>query len=113
MAGRGINMDTQKSDDPKGLYTRLDAHASGRRSGDQFCIYVADRLVLPELTPADIGSISEGRHRMDALVRTYIHKHLAYRFVMVRDGASAYAIERTIQKGQAAGQTISHAHIHL
>ena len=26
------------------LPSRLRAHASGRRSGDQFCVYVADRL---------------------------------------------------------------------
>jgi hypothetical protein len=31
----------------KGLYGRLASHASGRRSGDQFCIYVCDRFVLP------------------------------------------------------------------
>jgi hypothetical protein len=28
----------------KGLWTRLNAHASGRRSGDQFCVYVCDRF---------------------------------------------------------------------
>ena len=35
-----------------GLWGRLNSHASGRRSGDQFCIYVCDRLVLP-LSPGD------------------------------------------------------------
>jgi hypothetical protein len=34
----------------KGLASRLRSHASGRRSGDQFCVYVADHYVLPELT---------------------------------------------------------------
>jgi hypothetical protein len=34
----------------KGLASRLRSHASGRRSSDQFCIYVADHYVLPELT---------------------------------------------------------------
>jgi hypothetical protein len=34
-----------------GLASRLRSHASGRRSGDQFCGYVADQYVLPELTP--------------------------------------------------------------
>jgi hypothetical protein len=33
----------------KGLASRLRSHASGRRSGDQFCVYVADHYVLPEL----------------------------------------------------------------
>jgi hypothetical protein len=36
----------------KGLWTRLNAHASGRRSGDQFCVYVCDRFVVPALTPS-------------------------------------------------------------
>jgi hypothetical protein len=31
----------------KGLASRLRSHASGRRSGDQFCVYVADHYVHP------------------------------------------------------------------
>jgi hypothetical protein len=34
-----------------GLWTRLNSHASGRRSGDQFNVYVCDRFVVPALTP--------------------------------------------------------------
>jgi hypothetical protein len=40
----------------KGLWTRLNAHASGRRSGDQFCVYVCDRFVVPALIPSQPGS---------------------------------------------------------
>jgi hypothetical protein len=36
-------------------------HASGRRSGDRFCVYVADRLVLPTLSQEDITAIGSGR----------------------------------------------------
>jgi hypothetical protein len=39
-----------------GLRSRLASHASGRRSGDQFCIYVFDRLVLPTLSLQQIRS---------------------------------------------------------
>src|SRR5215210_5893290 len=39
----------------KGLASRLRSHASGRRSGDQFCVYVADHYVLPDLTSEQIG----------------------------------------------------------
>lgn len=49
--------------------------ATGRRSGDQFCVYV-DRLVLPALTPDDIEAIGLGRHQIDAFVRRYIHENL-------------------------------------
>jgi hypothetical protein len=47
MSGRGITTETSRRNTPQGIYTRLQSHASGRRSGDQFCVYVADRLVLP------------------------------------------------------------------
>jgi hypothetical protein len=40
----------------KGLWTRLNAHAAGRRSGDQFCVYVCDRFVVPALTPPSSDS---------------------------------------------------------
>jgi hypothetical protein len=73
MSGRGISADTPRRNTPQGLYTRLQSHASGRRSGDQFCVYVSDRLVLPTLTQEDITAIAAGRHQMDALVRRYIH----------------------------------------
>src|SRR3954463_8452990 len=43
----------------KGLASRLRSHASGRRSGDQFCVYVADHYVLPELTREQIEAIRD------------------------------------------------------
>jgi hypothetical protein len=93
MSGRGITDRTAIRNSPLGLYTRLASHASGRRSGDQFCVYVADRLVLPTLSQADIAAISSGEHQMDAFVRRYIHQNLRYRFQMVSDGATGYRIE--------------------
>jgi hypothetical protein len=102
MSGRGISADTPRRNTPQGLYTRLQSHASGRRSGDQFCVYVADRLVLPTLTQEDITAVAAGRHQMDALVRRYIHENLSYRFVVVLDGAAAFAIEAAIKSGNWA-----------
>src|SRR5262252_5668774 len=58
MSGRGIAADTVRRNTPHGIYTRLQSHASGRRSGDQFCVYVADRLVLSTLTQQDIADIA-------------------------------------------------------
>jgi hypothetical protein len=99
MSGRGITADTVHRNTPQGIYTRLKSHSSGRRSGDQFCVYVADRLVLPMLTDEDITAIASGRHQMDALVRRYIHENLKYRFVMLRDGTKAYTVEKAIKSG--------------
>ena len=39
----------QKSEARRNPQTRIVSHASGRRSGDQFCIYVYDFFVVPEL----------------------------------------------------------------
>jgi hypothetical protein len=100
MSGRGITADTPQRKTPHGLYTRLHSHASGRRSGDQFCVYVADRLVLPSLTTHDIAAIASGRHQMDAFVRTYIHENLLYRFVVLPDGMAAYRVEAAIKSGK-------------
>lgn len=33
----------------KNLLGRLTQHARGNRSGDQFCVYLGDRLVMPKL----------------------------------------------------------------
>jgi hypothetical protein len=46
----------------------------GRRSGDQFCVYVADRFVLPTLKHEDIAAIASGRHDMDAFVRRFMSR---------------------------------------
>ena len=100
MSGRGITAATPPRNSPHGLYTRLHSHWGGRRSGDQFCVYVADRLVLPTLSQQDIAAIASGRHQMDAFVRRYIHENLSYRFVMLSDGAAAYAIEAAIKNGE-------------
>ena len=100
MSGRGMTRETIRRNTPQGIYTRLQSHASGRRSGDQFCVYVADRLVLPALSQDDIAAIASGRHQMDAFVRRYIHENLCYRFVMLPDGAASYAVEAAIKSGE-------------
>jgi hypothetical protein len=99
MSGRGMTAETKRRNTPQGLHTRLQSHASGRRSGDQFCVYVADRLVLPTLSQDDIAAIASGRHSMDAFVRRYIHENLRYRFAMLPDAATAFAAEAAIKSG--------------
>jgi hypothetical protein len=94
-----MTTDTVRRNTPQGIYTRLKSHASGRRSGDQFCVYVADRLVLPTLAQEDIAAIALGRHQMDAFVRRYIHENLCYRFMLVPDGSAAYTVETVIKSG--------------
>lgn len=62
----GHNMkpgDTEAPDEPKkakGLFTRRQSHANGRRSGDQFCVYVYGRLIVPALTRTQQEQIGQG-----------------------------------------------------
>jgi len=98
-SGRETTAETNDRNKPPGIYARLQSHASGCRRDDQFCVYVADRLVLPTLSRKNIAVIASGRHQMDAFVRRYIHENLCYRFVMLPDGATAYAAEATIKSG--------------
>ncbi len=84
MAGRELGR-------PKagGLFSQLNSHASGRRSGDQFCVYVSDRFVLPTLSADQIREIAAGRLSLDALIRDYVRQRLSYRFVETSDAATA------------------------
>ena len=83
----------------KGLRGRLGSHAGGRRGGDQFNVYVADRLVLPLLERSQIDEIADGKLSFDGLVKNYVRKHLGFRF-HVCTPADARKIEETIKAGQ-------------
>ena len=105
MAGRSLTEEAilEHRNDPTrvtGLRSRLASHASGRRSGDQFCVYVADRFVLPRLDPEEIQGIAEGATSLDKLVREYIHDRFGYRFVEAANGAEARELERAARQGQ-------------
>jgi len=83
----------------KGLWTRLNAHASGRRSGDQFCVYVCDRFVVPVLIPCQQHQLAAGGLSLDDLTRSFIRDRLAYRFVVTADGAEAAQLEAEVRRG--------------
>jgi hypothetical protein len=87
------------------LYGRLNQHARGRRSGDQFCVYVSDRLVMKNLTDEQIKGISQGTYSLDHQIRDFIRTELSYRYVLVSDDPTARVLETyglQIAKGQGA-----------
>jgi hypothetical protein len=84
----------------KWLWTRLDSHASGRRSGDQFNVYVCDRFIIPLLTPDQLRDIGEGILLLDQVTKTFIREHLGYRFVIYLSGEEALNVERDIRAGR-------------
>lgn len=86
-----------------GLVTRLASHASGRLSGDQFCVYVANRLVIPSLQQEQLALFGTGELNLDGLTRKYINERLEYQFACVESSAEAYALERTCRDGSRFG----------
>ena len=79
-----------------GLTTRLASHAAGRLSGDQFCVYVANRLVISGLGPEQLAQFADGSLTLDTLTRQYIHGRLEYQFLCVETSAEAYRPGATI-----------------
>ena len=95
MAGRG----GQRSTASTGPFGRLASHASGRRSGDQFCVYVADHYVMPELTREQIVAVRDGELSMDELIRDHIHRSFGFRFAVAENYAAAMSVENRIKRG--------------
>ena len=92
----------------KGLWGRLDSHASGRRSGDQFCIYICDRFVLRKLGADEIQEVAKGRLSLDVLTKTFIRENLSYRYLVTNNGRNAREIESEIRRNglEAFGQPL-------
>jgi hypothetical protein len=89
---------------PYGLVTRLASHASGRLSGDQFCVYVANRLVIPRLQHAELSQFADGSLTLDSLTKRYIHQNLVYQYCLVEGSKVAYQLEATARGGEIFGQ---------
>ena len=69
----------QKDVEKRNPRSRMISHASGRRSGDQFCIYIHDYYVVPALVQT--GRYSPSNGYLDRLTKQYIRENLSYRFV--------------------------------
>jgi hypothetical protein len=83
----------------KGLHGRLKSHYQGRRSGDQFCVYVGDRYVLPALKAEEREAIGAGTLSMDQKIRDYVRAHFSFRYVEVDDYGTAMALENAVKAG--------------
>jgi len=81
------------------LRDRLKSHAIGRRSGDQFCVYVFDRLVLPALSAEEIQKAAEDLISLDAKVRDYIRTHCSYSLITTANKDDARSLEQRACRG--------------
>ncbi len=83
----------------KGLMTRIKSHRSGLRGGDQFCIYVCDRFVVPKLDSEAIESLANGGQLLDGLTRRFVRQELSYRFITTDGSETARKIESQVRTG--------------
>lgn len=103
MSGREIDVKGKAAPKKYGLITRLSSHASGRLSGDQFCVYVANRFVIPSLKAEELPLFASGSLSLDARTKTFIHDHLDYAYALVQTSADAYELERGARRGDVFG----------
>ena len=83
--------------------SRISQHSSGTRSGDQFCVYVQDFFVIPEIVKLEKYVPEKGL--LDKLTKEYIHKNLSYRFVVFQDENSikiVRSLESKIKRGESS-----------
>ncbi len=104
MSGREIENPQNQSKRKYGIYNRLNSHASGRLSGDQFCVYVANRLVIPELDHKDLELFASGEVNLDQLTKDYIHSKFSYRYLIVDSSSEAFELENHCKSGEVFGQ---------
>ena len=102
MSGRG--METRVTTGRRfGLWTRIASHASGRLSGDQFAVYVANRYVIPELKMVELPLFASGELNLDALTKRYIAQHFSYSFALTPSSREAFDLERAARRGLTFG----------
>jgi hypothetical protein len=77
----------------KNLLGRLTQHARGNRSGDQFCVYLGDRLVMPKLGIDQMKDLFSGELSLDHEIKKFVRSQLSYRFLLVKDDPTARALE--------------------
>ena len=101
IAGRRLDL-TINHIKTKGLKDRLDSHWRGRRSGDQFAVYVFDRFIIPILTDEQRRQFGTGELEGDSLTRDFIQKHFCYRFARTESYKEASTIESQMARGLTA-----------
>jgi len=103
MSGREYEKAVEAKRARYGLITRLESHASGRLSGDQFCVYVANRLVIPSLRPEQLQHFGTGALTLDKLTRKYINDRFEYTFAPTASSAEAFRLEERCRDGTVFG----------
>ena len=105
MSGNKIEAAVASKKKRYGLVQRLHSHASGRLSGDQFCVYLANRIIVPTLKTDQLQQFSSGVLTLDKLVKQFIVENLEYQYLVVESAEAAYAVEKEARRGLIFGES--------
>ena len=89
---------TQNNPRTSHLRHRLSDHFGGTKS-DVFPIKVFERIVLNQITPGEIQSVTNGTLELRHLARDYIRRNLTFTFATTTDFNLAEKTEKLIRKG--------------
>lgn len=98
MSGRDIENAKLKNKNNYGLITRLKSHSTGKLGGDQFCVYIANKIIVPSLKIEDLYKFETGEFTLDTLTKQYIDE-LEYQFIIVDTSQQAYDEEVKARNG--------------
>ena len=87
----GIGGLSGKSVQDRNPRSRIIQHAQGRRSGDQFCIYIQDFYVIPSIINTQYTA---KKGYLDTLTKEFIQKRLTYRYLVVQTDDSDKIVRR-------------------
>jgi hypothetical protein len=93
----GLSGKTVRDRNPR---SRILQHTQGRRSGDQFCIYIQDFYVIPSLIGKPYKPV---KGHLDRLTKEFIQSRLTYRYAVLQTDNSdkeVRSLEREIQSGK-------------
>ena len=103
MSGREIEKAIKDGKKKYGIITRLASHANGRLSGDQFSVYVANRIVIPELKQSQQKKFKDGEITIDQMTKKFIRTSLEYQYLLVDKSQDAYDLEMHCRRGVVFG----------
>jgi hypothetical protein len=91
MAGREFDKSIVAGDVKAGVINRLDSRASGRLSGDQFCVYVANQM------PEQLALFKSGQLTLET--DDEIHRRVRDHFAVASSRKDAFEVERAFRDG--------------
>lgn len=97
IAGRDLSKPSKSK--VRGLKQRLRAHWKGGLGGDQFAVYVFERITAPELDKSQLKAMGEGTLTLIDLNQDYIRNRLSFRFIETHNYEKAMEIENLLKKG--------------